>query len=481
MRTIALCALGLTLAGGAAAQGRRDEREPAAGASRAPLAAPRPAARWYPRVPLGPSGRPARAERLEEPVLRPPPRGTLPPRPGNENAWRYSRGGRPLAPERAQVVVQGRVLPDPPIAPPAGARLDAKLAGGGELVSPPASRDGRPLTERPLADRNGRVLAPGPQFTALIGRPEIAGAVADLQSHWLDRRNHGYSWRRWGGVDVAHHYDERGYHWWGFYAGGYYFWTRWHDGRYWWFDPYWRRWCFLYGGWWWWPSPSGAVYLYDGSDYENCLVADGGVLMTPDPTPPATPPPAPAEEPYGAPPPEPPTEPSSESPRFVDQSADGSRSVEIVGDHGTAYLYDLPVAASSGAASTGRWLADGVKGSRFVYEDKRPFAGASAPVKQIELTYDGSADYAVVDPAGERKVLVSGDEREALLYNLRDPHVPPVLLARGATDVSLVIAREGGRSRLKLVIVSADDEERGATAGLFTPDGAPVSGAPKRP
>jgi len=460
MKRIALFALCLALAGAAAAEFRRGGRGAGRGVFRAPRLSRRLAPSWYPRAPSVPGERAPRE-------AAPPRTGSAPPR------------GPARAAGRAQVIVQGRELPDPPAAPPARARLDARRDGGGELLAPPASRDGRPLTERPLADRGGRVLAPGAAQIALIGRPEVAGPIADLQSHWLDRRDHGYSWRRWGGVDVAHHYDERGFHWWGFYSGGNYFWTRWHDGRYWWFDPYWRRWCFLYSGWWWWPSPTGAVYLYDDSAYENCLPAGGGVLLVPDQTPPVFPPPPPAQEPTGTPPPEPPPPgPSADSPRFTDVSADGSRSVEISGARGSAYLYDLAVSTPGAASRTGQWLADGVGGSRFVYEDKLAYAGVQPPLKQIELAFEGSPAYAVVDPAGARKVFVTGDVREASLINLLDAKAPPVALARGVTDVSLVIARDGGRPALRLIIVSADDAERGAVARLFTPDGALVSNAP---
>lgn len=470
MRTTLSCALSLLLVAAASAEGSRPSHSPA----RAPHLAPR----WYPRVP---AGRARRAERSWEPLLRTPPRGTMPPRPGTTSPWRGARDG-PRAPaeaafEHSSVIVQGRVLPDPPSSPPAVARLDASRDGGGELLKPPAARDGRALSERPLVDRNGRTLAPGPSSTALIGRPEIAGRIADVQARWRDRRDHALTWRRWGDVDVAHRFDERGFHWWGFYAGGRYFWTRWHDGRYWWFDPYWRRWNFLYGGWWWWPSPSGAVYLYDGTVYENCQVAGGGVLMTPDETLPVVAPPPPAEEPDGLPPPEPPGEPGADAPRFADYSADGARSVEIIGVGGSAYLYDLTAPVSSGTPRTPQWLADGVKESRFVYEDKLPSSGSPAPVKQIELAYEGSSSYAVVDPSGERKVLVSGDDREASLYDLHDPKSAPVLLTRGATDVSLVITRDRGRPRLRMIIVSSDDETRGAAASLFTRDGAPVADA----
>jgi hypothetical protein len=474
-RTAVFCALALALSPAASAQTAREGRAPAHSSTRPPFHAPPRAPRWYPRVNLGRGGRAPRGERAWEPVQRLPPRGTMPPRPGSAFPWRG--GGRAAEPvyERSQVIVGGRVLPDPPTAPTAGARLDAARDGGPELLAPPSERNGAALTERPLVDRNGRVLAPGPQFTALIGRAEIVGPIAELQAHWLDRRNHGYAWNRWGGVDVLHHYDQRGFHWWGFYTGGRYFWTRWHDGRFWWFDPYWRRWDFLYGGWWWWPGPGGAVYLDDAGEYQNCTAAGNGVLMTPDPTPPVVAPPAPTEEPEGVPPPEPPPD-AADSPRFADYSVDGSRAVEIIGEGGAAYLYDLTVAASSDSRRNGQWLSDGVKDSRFVYEDKLPTSGAATPVKQIELTYDGSSAYAVVDPAGERKVLVSGDDREASLYDLRDPTKPPVLLARGTTDVSLVIARDGGRPRLKLVIVSSDGEARGAAADLFTRDGVPVAG-----
>ncbi len=257
-------------------------------------AAPRPAPRWLPRPAVAPKARPRGAARRWEPIQRRPPRATLN-APGESSPWRTPRAaGRfrtdPLPP-RAEIVLSGRILPDPPAAPAARARLDAARDGGTELLAPPRLRDGRPVAARPLAGRRGRLLPPGPAAAATLGDPAVLGRVVDFQNHWRSRRDHGYSWHHWGGVDVSHHYDRRGFHWWGFYQNGSYFWTRRYDGRFWWFDPYWRRWCFLDGGWWWWPAPGGGVSLNDGIGYENCTVADGGVLMTPDPTPPAVAPP----------------------------------------------------------------------------------------------------------------------------------------------------------------------------------------------
>lgn len=256
--------------------------------------AAKPAPRWIPRQAVAPKAHIPGVTRRWEPVQRLPPRATLN-TPGASSPWRTPRPtGRfrtdPLPP-RAEIVLSGRVLPDPPAAPAVRARLDAARDGGAPLLASPNWRGGRPLAARPFADRRGRLLPPGSAQTAALVDPSVVGPLAAFQDHWRSHRDHGYSWFRWHGVDVAHHYDRRGFHWWGFYQNGSYFWTRRYAGRFWWFDPYWRRWCFLHGGWWWWPAPAGGVYLNDGTGYENCVFADGGVLMTPDPTPPVTAPP----------------------------------------------------------------------------------------------------------------------------------------------------------------------------------------------
>jgi len=253
-------------------------------------------------------------------------------------------------------------MPTPPKPADPQHRIDPAHNGDGRAVTPPAQRGGKPVTEKPLTDGHGRAVPPGHDQVGRIGQDDFRNNIRGIQGNW-DRNDHDYHWSNWGGWDVCHHYDEFGFHWWGFYVNGAYFWTLYFNDGYWWFDPYWHRWVYLNDGQWWWQGPDG-VYLYTGGWYYNYGPGDGGVILTPDPTPPVDVPPGDA------------TPPGNQVTVYSD---DGTRSVQIVGDALDAYLYDL-----TNPDGAGIYLTTNVQSAAFVND-------ASGAVNQVVLTInDGS-------------------------------------------------------------------------------------------
>jgi hypothetical protein len=253
-------------------------------------------------------------------------------------------------------------MPKPqPIDP--GHRIDPSHNGDGRAIAAP-QRDGsgHPITQKPLQDAHGRTIAPDRDTVGRIDQPGIHGDLHGVQDHW-DVNNHGYDWHSWNGWNVCHHYDEFGYHWWGFYIGDAYFWTRFYNDGYWWWDPYWHRWVWLRDGQWWWQDGGGVMYLYTGGVYYQYGHGDGGVILTPDQTPPVDVPPG----------------DSTPVNQVSVYSQDGTRSVQITGDNKDAYLYDLTIADPNSPAAQGKWLASGVTQASFVN-------GADGSISQIVLT-----------------------------------------------------------------------------------------------
>jgi hypothetical protein len=256
-------------------------------------------------------------------------------------------------------------MPKAPKAP--DHRIDPAHDGDGRAIHSPTSRDGHPVTEKPLQDAHGRTIAPDRDRVGRIDQKDFHDNIHGIQDHW-DVHDHGYGWHNWNGWNVCHHYDEFGFHWWGFYFNNAYFWARYYNDGYWWFDPYWHRWVFLRDGRWWWTGPGGLIYLYTDGGYYQYDNGDGGVIMTPDPAPPVDVP------------------PGDQTP--VNQtsvySLDGTRSVQITGADKDAYLYDLTVADPASSAAQGKWLASGVTAASFV-------ANADGSIAKIVLTAtDGS-------------------------------------------------------------------------------------------
>jgi len=233
----------------------------------------------------------------------------------------------------------------------------ARPLPGGHVMDPrrhgsePPRPNGAPAG-RVWQNAHGRVLPPGREHVRVFD--DYHGNVRVVVNGW-DRDDHGYRWYDWGGYRVAHHYDEFGFHWFGWYVGGVYFWTRYYNDLFWWYDPYWHRWCYFRDGHWWWQDPDNAevVYIYSGESYYRYEPTTGGVVMTPDQTPPVDAPPAEDQ-------PAPPADGAK-----VYCSQDGSRCVDVSGDEARAYLRDTadppafePVLLDSGVSDV-RFRLDG--------------------------------------------------------------------------------------------------------------------------
>ena len=342
-------------------------------------------------------------------------------------------------------------------------RIDPSHNGDGHAVQPPSNRNGQPLPNKPLQNDHGRTIPPGHDHIGQIDRPDVRGNIHGVQDHW-NNNDHDYHWHNWNGMNVCHHYDEFGYHWWGFYVGNDYFWTRYYNDGYWWFDPYWHRWVFLRDGRWWWQNPNGGMYYYDGDNYYQYDSGDSGVVMTPDPTPPVDVPPG-----------DPTPAPANQTQVY---SLDGTRSIQITGDNRDAYLYDLPVADPQSDAAQGRYIGTQVAGVNIVYNTQTADDGTTTQtVQQIELSYDDSSSVSVVDLNGERRVDVSGDAQTAVLNNLSDNTVDPVTLAAGASGTTLTyqqITDGSGNSVQSLlsITLTVTDDAGNQTTLTFDRDGA---------
>jgi hypothetical protein len=368
-------------------------------------------------------------------------------------------------------------MPVPP-RPDNGGVLDPRRHGDGHAYTPPNRRwDGSPVTQRPWSNPYGRQIPPGRDHITIINNVTIINNMNGVHRRW-DVNDHGYRWYEWNGYRTCHHYDSFGYHWWGFYVGDSYFWTRYYADRYWWYDPYWHRWVYLHDGRWWWQDPlyPTVVYVIIDNNYYRYQDNAGTIVVRPDPTQPVEAPPA---------------EPSAPAPAPEQEtmySLDGTRSVQILGAAKEAYLYDLTAADPNGAASGGRWLASGVKAAKFVYDDKHEADGTTTQVvRQIELDYDDPRTAAVADVNGERKIVISGTERSADLYDLEDENAAPRYLASGVSEIKLVngeSADEAGNiaRSLRMMIVTAKDDAGVDSLLLFDRDGAPYgAAAPPQP
>ena len=354
-------------------------------------------------------------------------------------------------------------MPTPPKPVDPAHRIDPSHNGDGHAVQPPHDRNGQPLPNKPLQNEHGRTIPPGHDHIGQIDRPDVRHNIHDVQDKW-DHNNHGYDWHDWNGMHVAHHYDEFGFHWWGFYVGSAYFWTRYYDDNYWWYDPYWHRWCSLHDGQWWWQNPNGVVYYYDGNGYYQYDNSGSGVVVTPDPEPPVDVPP-------GNPTPAPANQISV-------YSLDGTRSIQVTGDNRDAYLYDLTVADPSSQAAQGRYIGTEVAGVNIDYVTTTADDGTTTQaIQQIELSYDDSTAVSVVDLNGERRVDLSGDAQNAVLNNLSDTTVDPVFLAAGASGTTLTYQQSTDDSgntvqSLLSIALTVTDADGNQTTQTFDRDGA---------
>ena len=319
-----------------------------------------------------------------------------------------------------------------------------------------------------MHNRDGRIIPPTQNNITIINNTTIVNNINNNQRGWR-HDDHDYHWHDWDGQRICHHYDDFGYHWWGFYVGSSYFWTRYDQDRYWWYDPYWHRWTYLHDNRWWWQD-NNVTYIIIDNNYYRYGNNGGTVVVTPDPTPPVVVPPAK------------PNAPAPVENQTMFYSQDGTRSVQIMGDRKEAYLYDLTVADQTDRLARGRWLGTGVASAKFVSDDKMGDDGLPTQVlRQIELTFEDPSKSAVADPSGEREVVVSGDVHSADLLNLKDDTIEPVRLTNNETGVTLFNESKKGtdgtiRPSLLLIIVTAKNEATGVDDTLtFDRNGAPYA------
>jgi hypothetical protein len=139
--------------------------------------------------------------------------------------------------------------------------------------------------------------------------------------------------------------------------------------------------------------------------------------------------------------------------------------VEIVGEYREAFLYDL----TTENPSEGHWLAAEVFDVRFVMEEGE---GENAPpvLGQIELAFAGPNERAVLDINGERKVVISGPERLAILSSLEDDATESVVIGRNVVEITMI--HEDGTLTLIEVVSQIGDE---VTREIFDRNGMPPS------
>jgi len=357
-------------------------------------------------------------------------------------------------------------MPIPPRPIDNGGLLDPRRHGDGRAHTNPNRRwDGNPVTHRPHTNPYGRHIPPSRDHITIINNTTIINNIGHVHRGWNNHNDHNYRWYDWNGYRACHRYDTYGYHWWGFYIGNDYFWTRYSNGRHWWYDPYYQRWVYLHDGRWWWQNPAQptVVYVIIDNSYYRYSDNAGTIITKPDTTPPVVAPPA-----------EPTPAPVDDAETMT--SLDGTRSIQILGTGKDAYLYDLTNTDPNQGG--GEWLASGVKSAKFAYDDKHEADGTTTQViRQIELDFDDATMAAVADPEGERKIVITGAERSASLYNLKDDTVPAAWLAEGVSEIKMVNGETtdaaGQTTRaLKLLIVTAND-----SLLLFNRDGAPYDAA----
>ena len=188
----------------------------------------------------------------------------------------------------------------------------------------PALRE-RPTLAYPKRDERGAAISkpaagvPPRQHVSVARNMALVRNIQGQQGR-ENVRQHFY-WHNEGGVRYWHYSDRGGVHWYGFYHGPTFYWTRLSGNRWWWFDARFNRWAYWWSGFWWWPGPQGVEYVYVDNAYYP--YQDPGVVtvQNPEVQPPPSADPAPGEG-------------------QVFTSPDGTRMVQIFGEHSDAFLYD---------------------------------------------------------------------------------------------------------------------------------------------
>ena len=234
-----------------------------------------------------------------------------------------------------------------------------------EIEHPGRFGDGRPVTQRP------QTHGPDHNQSRVFDNDRFRG---ERERHEREEHERGrYYWHEHDGNRYCHHYDQWGYHWYGWYMGDVYFWTRYWNDMYWYYDPYYGRWVYMRNGRWWYQDPARVeiVYIYTpetNTYYQYDNAPGGGAVLTPDPTVPTTTPP-PAE-------PTQPGQPAPEAPAKIYYSGDGRRSVQVFGASNDAFLYDT----AETPAFNPVFLASGVTEARFSQ------SAADQPLQVLLLT-----------------------------------------------------------------------------------------------
>ncbi|MBI3551163.1 MAG: hypothetical protein HY077_01490 [Elusimicrobia bacterium] len=274
-------------------------------------------------------GKDGSAPKRPLPIVAAPTKPTTPVQPGKplpNQPGKPAPVTTPIVPKKGE-----RVMPVAPRPVAKDVLIDASKHGTiGAIKVPVRDAQGQALNHRLLVNADNRVIAPTVNNITVINNNTVINNITNIQNNW-NSRDHGYGWHSYwdSGREYryVHHYDDYGYHWYGWYIGEHYFWTRYDRDRYWWYDRYWNRWCYLHENRWWYQNPyDNVVYLYTDNGYYHYYDSGSSVVLVPDPTPAVEQPPvvaAPVEQ---------------ETKTFY--SLDGTRAVSISGTDASAYLQD---------------------------------------------------------------------------------------------------------------------------------------------
>ena len=234
---------------------------------------------------------------------------------------------QPLNEKRAEPPRATRAAPNP------ARRVEARPAVQPRpraVASARALIDRRPPPAAPAHDDHGRTVPKpatvAPDHAQVVRDPAFSRNI-EARERNEQQRSH-YYWHDERGQRYCHYDDDRGTHWYGFYAGPRFYWTRYYGSRWWWYDQSYARWVYWQENHWWWVDPSQTAFIYVNGSYQLASFAGGPaatIQLTPNP-PPETAVPGPAPTAAAAP--------------DTFYSADGTRMVQIFGERREAFLYD---------------------------------------------------------------------------------------------------------------------------------------------
>jgi hypothetical protein len=305
---------------------------------------------------------------------------------------------RPRAPKPLHLGPNTRVRPSGAYRPPE-ARYDLKAG---------------PDHRGEAADRRARAAFHAPDHNAIAGLAGFAaGAFAREASETLVGQAY---WHTDNNVRYAHMYDGH-VHWYGFYNGPRFYWTRYEDDRWWYFDAAAARWLYWHDNHWWWHDPANpnVPYFVVNDNYYPYTETETGPQSGPTATAPTAPPSAaPSATPVAAAPLAPTPAPAP-SP--------------------------TPTPAPSAAPSAPPSDTDIVK--------------AHAATSMAELDAAGHQHRNFVSPDSTREVRISGDQREASLYD-RTGGGEPRLIGVLASGVKRAQYSEANGNHLQVLLLMND-------------------------